>query len=65
MGGPSQTRRRKTALAKLRRFARRLPQRFRTRVLILAYHRVAAVPWDPAEPVREPGALRRAAGGAL
>lgn len=48
MGGLSQTRRRKTAVAKLRRFARRLPQRFRTRVLILAYHRVAAVPWDPA-----------------
>ena len=48
MGGLNQTRRRKTALTKLRLFARRLPQRLRTRVLILAYHRVATVPWDPA-----------------
>jgi peptidoglycan/xylan/chitin deacetylase (PgdA/CDA1 family) len=48
MVGLRQSRRRKTALAKLRRFLRRLPRRFRTRALILAYHRVAAVPWDPA-----------------
>jgi len=48
MGGLSHNRPRKTAAARLRRFARRLPRRVRSRALILAYHRVAAVPWDPA-----------------
>jgi peptidoglycan/xylan/chitin deacetylase (PgdA/CDA1 family) len=48
MGGRERGRHRKTAAAKLRRFARRLPQRLRSRALVLAYHRVASVPWDPA-----------------